>query len=525
MVQGRKRLTEVRRVLVALAGLARLAWEATPEGEMGLGLVNYFYFIFEVIRLAVQLGGLTWIAAAAHWSIPLLIFGSALPVLRLLGKYNIDRYTLVTRQTPKARLMHYIASVILGRGHAKEVRLYGLGDYLTRRWEVIYDELRLETARQRFRQRVGRGLIESLPLLAFGVSVAVLVVRSAGGHLSPGEAVAAVYACLSMLDQTDAIVDYLGEVHGYSIHFTADLLELLRVPQEVEEMGFGERPDPATAPLAASSPAVTGASASSPVAVATTIPSWPRPFRIVVRDLVFRYPGAERPVLDGISFELAPGEKVAIVGENGAGKSTLVKLLMGLYRPDAGVIELDGVDIGRIDPRALRREVSAVFQDYAHYHLTLRENIGFGDVARVEDLEAVRQAAALGGAVEVARELPDGYESFLGPTFGGRDLSGGQWQKTATSRAWMRRPKLVILDEPTAALDPRAEFEVYRRFQEMAGERTALLISHRIGFARLADRILVLKDGRLVENGDHAQLLRLDGEYARLYRAQAQWYA
>lgn len=176
-------------------------------------------------------------------------------------------------------------------------------------------------------------------------------------------------------------------------------------------------------------------------------------------------------------------------------------------------------------PRTHRAAISAVFQDYAQYHLTLRENIGFGHVARLEDKEAIQRAAELGGAADVAADLPHGYETYLGATFGGQDLSGGQWQRTATSRAWMREALFVVLDEPTAALDPRAEYEVYRRFQEMAGRRTALLISHRIGFARLADRILVFKDGRLVENGSHAELVRAGGEYARLYEAQAQWYA
>lgn len=240
--------------------------------------------------------------------------------------------------------------------------------------------------------------------------------------------------------------------------------------------------------------------------------------------MTFCYPESDRAVLHDVSLEIQPGEKVALLGENGAGKTTLVKLLLGLYDPTQGVICYDGHDLRTLEPNCVWEQVSAVFQDYAMYHLTVRENVGFGKLERLNDTTAIRRAAKLGGAADFVEGWKDQFEAYLGPTFGGRDLSGGQWQKVATSRSFMRQPQFLVLDEPTAALDPQAEVEVYKRFQEMAGGRTTLLISHRIGFARLADRIIVLKEGHVVESGTHQELLASEGEYAQLFATQAKWY-
>ena len=248
------------------------------------------------------------------------------------------------------------------------------------------------------------------------------------------------------------------------------------------------------------------------------------PQPIEVRDLTFTYPGAERPALRGVSFTLPAGEKVALVGENGAGKTTLVHLLLGLYTPTEGSVHIGGQDLRELDPAPLWASTGAVFQDFTQYHLTVRENVGLGHVDHLGDHAAVHRAAGAGGAADFVEELPERYETVLGPTFGGRDLSVGQWQRVATSRGLMRGADLLVLDEPTAALDPKAEAEVYGRFAEHAGGRTAILISHRMGFARLADRILVLKDGELIEQGTHDQLVRLGGEYAHLFATQARWY-
>ena len=201
-----------------------------------------------------------------------------------------------------------------------------------------------------------------------------------------------------------------------------------------------------------------------------------------------------------------------------------VHLLLGLYTPSAGTVRIGGRDLREVEPRLLWARTGTVFQDFTQYHLTVRENVGFGHVERLDDAAAVGQAAEAGGAADFVAEMPERYETVLGPTFGGRDLSVGQWQRVATSRGLMRGADLLVLDEPTAALDPKAEADVYHRFADHAGGRTAILISHRMGFARLADRILGLKAGELIEQGTHDELMRQGGEYAHLFATQARWY-
>ena len=243
---------------------------------------------------------------------------------------------------------------------------------------------------------------------------------------------------------------------------------------------------------------------------------------IAVEDISFFYPNSEKPALTDITLTFKKGERVAIVGPNGAGKTTLARVLLGLYRPHAGIIRVREIPLTEENRRAWLTHCSAVFQDFTHYHLTARENIIFGDLEHPERMET---AAIAGGAASVVDGLTDGYETMLGPTFGGRDLSGGEWQRLATARSFMREtPWLVVLDEPTAALDPLAEQAVYERFIERSAGRTSVLISHRLSSVRTCDRILVIDNGTIVEDGDHETLLAKDGLYAQFFKAQAQWY-
>jgi ATP-binding cassette subfamily B protein len=240
--------------------------------------------------------------------------------------------------------------------------------------------------------------------------------------------------------------------------------------------------------------------------------------------LTFRYPGASRPVIRDVCLRIARGERIALVGENGAGKTTLVKLLIGLYQPDTGTVRLDGVPLGLGHAGQARRRIAAVFQDYATFQLTARENIGFGDLARMHDARALAEAAERAGIADVIARLAQGYDTYLGRQFGETELSGGQWQRLALARAFFRQADLLVLDEPTAALDPLAELALFERFAELVAGRTALMISHRLGVARLADRVLVLQGGMIVEEGHHDALVARGGVYAALFAAQAQWY-
>jgi ABC-type multidrug transport system fused ATPase/permease subunit len=240
-----------------------------------------------------------------------------------------------------------------------------------------------------------------------------------------------------------------------------------------------------------------------------------------VRDLSFQYPGRDEPVLQHLSLTIQRGETIALVGRNGAGKTTLVKLLTGLYRPTSGSILVDGRDLFDYDLASLRRRVAVVFQDYGRYFLTVGENIGLGDVAAITDPERIARAARQGGSEPFIERLEGRYRTRLGKEFGGTAISGGEWQKLALSRAFMRDADLLILDEPTAALDVRAEAEIYERFRALLGGRTGLLISHRFSTVRMADRILVLDTGRIVEEGTHDDLVAQQGLYATMFRMQA----
>ena len=247
--------------------------------------------------------------------------------------------------------------------------------------------------------------------------------------------------------------------------------------------------------------------------------------RIVVRDLSFTYPGRDQPVLDGVDLEIGQGEVVALVGENGCGKTTLAKLLCSLYRPTTGTIQWDDLDVAECDPAGIRSRISIVFQDFVKYpSLTAAENIGIGLPARMGDRAAIVDAARRAGAASAIDALPKGYDTVMSRQFGGTDLSIGQWQRVALARAFLRDAPLVVLDEPTAALDPRAERDLFETVASLYRSRSAVLISHRLSSVRFADRICVLAKGRITESGTHQELLEAAGDYAELFEIQARAY-
>jgi ATP-binding cassette subfamily B protein len=242
-------------------------------------------------------------------------------------------------------------------------------------------------------------------------------------------------------------------------------------------------------------------------------------------DVSFQYPGTHRKVLQGLNFHLHPGERVALIGENGEGKTTIVKLITRLYDPSEGRILLDGVDLREYDLEDLYRETGVIFQDFMRYEMTARENIGVGRIEKLQDADLIQDAARKSLADGVIAKLHLGYDQMLGRRFEtGVDLSGGEWQKIALARAYLRDAQLLILDEPTAALDARSEYEVFQRFAELTAGKMALFISHRFSTVRMADRIVVLEKGRIAEEGNHQQLLALDGRYAAMFELQAASY-
>jgi len=426
-------------------------------------------------------------------------------------------------QTEETRWADYVDRVLTGRGVQKEMRLFALHQTMSQRWQAMRRVLREQLWQQRQQQVRGRLPITGLRL---GVSagIAIALAYFLGDRLlTPGRFVALFRGVDDMLGAGSSLgfASWDMQTRSADVGYVREFLDL---PED--DGAWMQRSPTDREPTR----------------------SFPKPLRegFAVEDVWFAYPAADategenpRPVLRGVSLHLKPGERVALVGENGAGKSTLAKLLLGLYQPASGEITVDGIHYGEIDRASLTNAVSAAFQDFFNFELTASQSIGIGALSsggsgQGDDLwpawlppdpAVVENAARRAGVDTIAIRLPQGYDTPVGHVLdGGQGLSGGEWQRLAIARAFIRQPELLILDEPTAALDPMAEAEVYRQFGELLAGRTALLISHRLGSARMADRILVLKDGRIVEQGHHDDLVAKGGVYAAMWEEQASWY-
>ena len=426
---------------------------------------------------------------------PLLLIAIALvsvppPVVQMFqGKTT---FLLKREQTQRQRLRAYLERILTKRAAAKEVRVFNLGSALLGWWEHLYWQVADRLFQQKRSQASVNALLAAFSLAGLAVGIGWSAWAVANSGLSPGQFAAMMVALQEVRTHVDRVFFRVGYLANYLLYI-ADLFTYLDLgPEEPKDGvridGVGEVPIAATG-------------------------------------LSFRYPQAEYPAINDISFTIQPGERVALVGANGSGKTTLVKVLLGLFHPTQGKVLYGDVDLNRADRNGLWDQSAAVFQDYTRFAFSLGENIGLGRTEQMGDQAAVERAAHQGGAAPIAEQLPEHYNTLLTKEFaGGTELSGGEWQRVAISRGFMRNASLIVLDEPTASLDPQAEAGVFRRFLAMSGERTTIVVSHRLGSARLCDRILVLKEGRLLENGTHGELLSQGGEYARLWALQAQWY-
>lgn len=427
-----------------------------------------------------------------HWGLPLLLAIGTTPGALLRERINHQRYRMDREQAPDERRFGVYTDLLTGRQPAAELRLFSLGHWLLDQAGQLRRRLHQErlqlAAREARLTVVSDGMNGLVHVAALGVSVGLLV----NGHISIGAA-AALFAAIESFQITYFGLIWCGSMLYNSLRYLQDYFVLTDNPRI--DLKAGRRLDqPLTTP-------------------------------IVLDNVSFTYPGAERPALSRLNLSLRPGERIALVGENGAGKTTLVKLLMGLYRPTSGRILVDGADLADIAPADWYRQFGTVFQTYQRYQTTVEENITFGWLEGADDKEHLQSVLTRSGVHEVAAELPQGLNTPLGKEFHeGAELSVGQWQKLAIARAYFRPAEILILDEPASALDAKAEAAVYQHFADLAQGRTAILISHRLASCQIADRILVLREGRLVEEGTHAELLSSDGEYAELYRLQASSY-
>lgn len=436
--------------------------------------------------------GVLFTLGQVNWLIPLVLILGQIPLITWGFEANKAFHIMNYEQTAQRRQLTYWRSLLTEREAAAEVRLYGLQDHIIAGWRNLNSELIKRLAKLRLKFLFDYNKISMLTYSLLGFGLLMLLYAALHHQLTAG----AFIALLLGLQQFNTLTGSLQWQFEYAYRATK---EIQYVPEflNLKSEDFHE---------------------SGPAA-----PSLSQ--EILFEHVSFTYPGMEQPVLHDLNLRIQSGERIALVGENSAGKSTLAKLLLGLYQPDSGSILVDGVDLHEMNLDSWRERVGAVFQDFMRYPLSVQENIGLGSLSKMDDLAAIKQAAEMSRASELIENLPQNYQTLLGKEFeGGHDLSYGQWQKLAIARAYLREAQLVLLDEPASALDARTEYEVYRQFRDVAQGRTIVLISHRLGSARLADRILFLQHGHITEAGTHDELIALNGSYAQLYTMQAEWY-
>lgn len=429
----------------------------------------------------------------APWLIVLLAV-ALIPAFVGEAHFNALGYSLNFSWTPERRQLEYVRQMGASVETAKEVKIFNLHRFLVARYRELADKFYLANRALARRRALWGSALAALGTLGYYAAYAYIAWRTVHGDFTIGDLTFLAGSFRRLRQLLEGLLVGFSQLAGQALYLD-DLLSFFATKPEI------------ISPLDAA--------------------PFPRPIKtgFVFENVGFRYPDSNKWALRGLDFELRAGEVLALVGENGAGKTTLVKLLARLYDPVEGRILLDGRDLRDYDLDELRANVGVIFQDFVRYHLTVGENIGVGQIDAMEDQVRIREAARRAMAVDLIEGLPDGYDQLIGRRFKtGVDLSGGQWQKIAIARAYMRDAQVMILDEPTAALDARAEFEVFQRFKELSSDKTAVLISHRFSSVRMADRILVLADGGLEASGTHDELLAAGGRYAELFELQAAGY-
>ncbi|MBP0009042.1 MAG: ABC transporter ATP-binding protein [Roseofilum sp. Belize BBD 4] len=455
-----------------------------------------------ILNRLIQLGnsslslvGIGILLFSLDWAIALILVIAAIPVFLVRLKFSQQLYRQWQQWTPQERMAYYYSTLITQIDHAKELRLFDLGKLFQRRFNTLRQGIRQQRISLSARRSFAESITQSSATLAVFTAFALMADRALTGAITIGSLVMYYQAFQRGQTLLRESLSYLASLYENSL-FLSTFYQFLDLTPTIREP-------------------------SHPVPLPAMIEG-----KIEFEQVSFSYPRSQRSVLEDVHFTIEPGETIAIVGENGAGKTTLIKLLCRLYDPTAGTIRLDGVDLRNLSPTQVREQISIVFQDYAHYHLTVQENIGVGDIQHWDNLALIKRAAELAKIQDVIVQLPQGYDTILGKQLiNGEELSIGEWQKVAIARSFLRQNHpILILDEPTSALDPQAEAEILEQLNQLTQKRTSIIISHRLSTVKFADRILVLKEGKIVEAGNHRQLMEKAGIYATLFNTQAHYY-
>jgi ATP-binding cassette subfamily B protein len=451
---------------------------------------NGFYIVQNIITLisfaAILLTFNIWLT--------LILFGATIPAFIAQSKYAELNFRLLSWRAPEARRLSYLEYLLTVDSSVKEVKLFGLGEPLLGRYADLFWKFMREDqtlAQKRSLASFGWGLLASL---SYYLAYAWIIFETIGGAITLGAMTMYLSIFRSSQNVFQTLFFGLSDLYENAL-FMSNLFAFLELKAQ---MPVAARPIDLPRPIA---------------------------HGVEFKHVSFKYPDRDEYALRDVSLTIKPGEKIALVGANGAGKTTFVKLLTRLYDPTEGQVLIDGIDLREVDPQDLQKRIGVIFQDFVRYHLPARENVGFGQIDRLDDEPRIVDAAVRAGADATIRALPQGYDTMLGKWFErGHDLSGGEWQKVALARAFMREAEVLVLDEPTASLDALNEYAIFQRFRELTDNKIALLISHRFSTVRMADRIVVLDAGRVIETGTHAELLALGGEYAQLFTLQAEGY-
>jgi len=473
-----------------------------------------FNHSFRLIRAAIQVIGVAAVLAGySVWLLPLSLL-SVLPYLYARITRGKEFYYVKKHQAKKTRMLSYLWGLFSTRQAAKEMRVMGFDGYITDKWRKTRDDVNEELWAVEKKDAVSLLICDGLRIAAYGVSVVIALTLALRGQVSIGVFGAAAAAFLTLQNSMQNFLEVLGRFPE-QLSYAGDYYSFLDLPEEQN----GEKVYPGMRDS------------------------------IKLENISFKYPNSDKYAINNINLIIRKGEKIALLGENGSGKTTLSKILTGLYPPENGVVLYDGTPVDAFDKNSFYSKISAIAQDFVSYSLTLRENAAISDISRMADDAGVRAAlasagfdgkngggvnnggadingngvgGAIGGRASFSGEI--NLDDNMGVEFGGRELSGGQWQKLAIARGLFKDSELIVLDEPTSALDPLIETEILTQFIKAAEGKTALIISHRIGLCKLVDRIIVMKDGEIAEDGEHASLLTAGGEYAKLYESQAKWY-